>query len=201
MAPKWGSALSLVMLCAMPSVPWFWPWALHGDLPHLGDLMMVVVVFSKLVAVAADFLTERAAVAMLGVVVIPERLTVVAGFLADIEAVTLVKVVVFVVICQAVADATGFVADLSLVVDPIEMACHMFSMSSLLGFSLVNLLQPYILSEPDVVLSMSLVFSHVVTFVAKGIGVCFGLALIGGGSLYVVRVSVVVAASVAVILP
>ena len=92
-------------------------------------------------------------------------------------------------------------ADLSLVVDPFEMACHMFSMSSLPWFSLVILLQPYILFEPDVVLSIPLVLSHVVTFVAKGIDVCFGLALLGGGALCVVCVSVVVDASVAVTLP
>ena len=64
----------------------------------------------------------------------------------------------------------------------------MFSMSSLLGFSLLHL-SCLRLSEPDVVLSMSLVLSHVVSFVAEGIGVCFGLALVGGGTLHVMSVS------------
>ena len=94
MAPEWDGALSLVMLCAYG--PWFLPWAVHGGLPHLGDPMMVVVVLSKLVAVAAGFLAERTAVAVLGVVVIPERLAVVAGFLADLAAVPLLEVVVVV---------------------------------------------------------------------------------------------------------
>ena len=51
-------------------------------------------------------------------------------------------------------------------------------MSSLLGFSLVHLLQPYILPEPDVMPSMSLVLSPLLGFLLLSLPILFLMGLI-----------------------
>ena len=49
-------------------------------------------------------------------------------------------------------------------------------MSSLLGFSLVYLLQPYILPEPDIMPSMPLVLSLLLGFVLLSLLILFPMA-------------------------